>query len=89
MTTRSSVTASAASARAHRVAGRREAIPRMRRLAILAWRAWGHYRATRALQALSPEMLKDIGVPFCDIESAVRDGRPQGGRRPAPRGGRT
>jgi uncharacterized protein YjiS (DUF1127 family) len=72
-----------------RADGRREAGPRMRRLAVLAWRAWGRYRAARALRALSPEMLKDIGVQFCEIETVVRDGRARTDRRSPPRGGRS
>ena len=48
---------------------------RLRVSLVWLWQAWGHYRAARAMQALSPEMLKDIGVSFAEIDCVVREGR--------------
>lgn len=52
-----------------------------------AWlrRAWRDHRAARAMRGLSPEMLKDIGVSFAEIDTVVRHGRPS--RRQGPGGG--
>jgi uncharacterized protein YjiS (DUF1127 family) len=58
---------------------------RLRRLGAQLWWAWGRYRAARAMRGLSPEMLKDIGVPFAEIETVVRQGRPP--RHPGGKGG--
>ncbi|MEJ1936043.1 hypothetical protein WDZ92_38105 [Nostoc sp. NIES-2111] len=58
---------------------------RLRRLGEQFWQAWGQYRAARAMRGLSPEMLKDIGVPFAEIDTVVRQGRPQ--LRQGPKGG--
>lgn len=52
------------------------AVARLRTLGLLFWQAWGQYRAARAMRGLSPEMLKDIGVPFAEIDTVVRYGRP-------------
>ena len=61
------------------------AAARLRGMGIWVWRAWGHYRAARAMRELSPEMLKDIGVAFAEIDTVVREGRPS--RRSGARGG--